>query len=695
MRTLQSYRGSRDSEPGSRSSPGFRGPAAGAGGLPLPVWPAAIALFTAALAGCAQGDDVGRGPAGLWRDPPLLEPAGEDPPADAATSTMAEPRVDHDAVVLHSGKVLVFGGATRILVEPEPLRLFEDTLLTSTALYDPATGTWAPAAPRAITGSVPASRVMVLQDGRVLVASGVSFELYNPALDVWTSTARMPTARAASTCGTAMLADGRVLVAGGRVLQGPSPSRGVAEIYDPATNTWSATTPMLTAMNAVRGAISLKDGRVLVSDGVSRSELFDPVSATWTLGPSLRFKDIVSLSDGKVLMILRHDGPDAFSSVYDPVTDTQTEMPPFALPAASGLVSPALTALRDGRALFTGGYTPETNSEACIGTSHPWDCPVYYKYSGAVWMFDPVAQRWTPAAPMRLPRAGHTATQLLDGAVLIAGGDVVDIVVIPGLVSTTNAELYVLSTSPLGAPCDDGASCDSGFCVDGVCCDAACDAGPCDACVVVAGASEDGRCAPLTGTACDDRDACTDGDICQAGACAAGAVDICGSGGEGGSAGAGGSSVGEGGSAGAGGSSVGEGGSAGAGGSSVGEGGSAGAGGSGGADGSAGAGGSSVGEGGSAGAGGSGTAGSAGEGGSSSDGAGSTSQSSGGDPEPSSGGDGDHAGGGGAGAGAPDGGGDTSMSCRVASPGQAPPRWLGALSLLGVLGLRRRRSGGR
>ncbi|WP_441289249.1 Kelch repeat-containing protein [Sorangium sp. KYC3313] len=657
MRTLPSYRGPRDSGPGSRSSLGIRGAAAGAGGLPLPVWPAAIALFTAALAGCAQGDDVGRGPAGLWRDPPLLEPAGEDPPADAVTSTMPEPRVDHDAVVLHSGKVLVLGGATRILVEPEPLRLFEDTLLTSTALYDPATETWAPAAPRAITGSVPTSPVMVLQDGRVLVASGVSFELYDPALDVWTSTARMPTARAASTCGTAMLADGRVLVAGGKVLQGPSPSRGVAEIYDPATDTWSATTPMLAAMDAVRGAISLKDGRVLVSDGLSRSELFDPVSATWTLGPTLRFKDIVSLSDGKVLMILRHDGPDAFSSVYDPVTDTQTVMPPFALPAASGIVSPALRALRDGRALFTGGYTPETSSEACIGTSHPWDCPVYYKFSGAVWMFDPVAQRWSPAAPMRLPRAGHTATQLLDGAVLIAGGDVVDIVVIPGLVSTTNAELYVLSTSPLGAPCDDGASCDSGFCVDGVCCDAACDAGPCDACVVVAGASEDGRCVSLTGTACDDGDACTDGDICQAGACAAGAVDICGSGGEGGSGGAGGSGVGEGGSAGAGGSGAGEGGSAGAGGR--------------------------------------GTGGSAGEGGSSSAGAGSTSQSSGGDPEPSSGGDGDHTGGGGAGAGATDGGGDTSMSCRVASPGQAPPRWLGALSLLGVLGLRRRRSGGR
>ncbi|WP_437722375.1 Kelch repeat-containing protein [Sorangium sp. So ce861] len=574
----------------------------------------------AALAGCTQGDVPGGGPAGSWLDPPLLEAAGEDPPADAATSTMPEPRVAHGAVVLHSGQVLVFGGVTRTTLEPYPDGSTLETALTSTALYDPATGTWAPAAPRAITGPAQGARAMVLQDGRVLVASGVSFELYDPALDVWTSTARMPTARAASTCGIAVLADGRVLVAGGRVLEGPSPSRGVAEIYDPATDGWSATTPMLTAMRSVHGAIPLRDGRVLVSDGISRSELFDPASATWTPGPALSFKDIVLLSDGRVLSIRRGSGADAGSSVYDPVTDTQTAAPPFAL--AAGTESPALTALRDGRALLMGGYTIDFDPEECTGTD-PWDCDSVRKFSDAAWMFDPVAQRWSPAAPMRLRRAGHTATQLLDGAVLIAGGDAGDAT--SGPVSMADAELYMPS-SPLGAPCDDGASCGSGFCVDGVCCDAACDAGPCDACAVVAGASQNGRCAPLTGPACDDGDACTDGDTCQAGACAAGTIDICGSGGEGGG---------------------------------VGEGGS---------------GGGSVDEGGSAGAGG-------------------TSQSSGGGSAPDAGSGADPAGGGGADAGAPDGGSPTSLGCGIARPGEAHPQWLGALALLGALGVRRRRSG--
>ncbi|AUX36251.1 MULTISPECIES: kelch repeat-containing protein [Sorangium] len=671
MRALQFQRCSADSEGGSGSSLGARSAARRAGALLLPVRPAAIALCAAALAGCTQGDGLGRGPAGSWLDPPLLETAGEDPPADAATSTMPEPRADHHAVGLHSGQVLVFGGVTRTTLEHYPDGSTSETALTSTALYDPATGTWAPAAPRAITGTARRARAMVLLDGRVLVASGVSFELYDPALDVWTSTARMPTPRAVSTCGTAVLADGRVLVAGGGVLEGPSPSRGVAEIYDPATDTWSATTPMLTAMRSVRGAIPLRDGRVLVSDGISRSELFDPASATWTPGPALRFKDIVLLSDGRVLSIRRGSGPGAGSSVYDPVTDTQTATPPFDLPAETE--SPALTALRDGRALFIGGYTIEFNGEECTGTD-PWDCDSVHKFSDAAWMFDPVAERWSPAAPMKLPRAGHTATQLLDGAVLIAGGDAGDPT--SGPVSMADAELYMPS-SPLGAPCDDGASCGSGFCVDGVCCDAACDAGPCDACAVAAGASQNGRCAPLTGPVCDDGDACTDGDTCQAGACAAGAIDICGSGGEGGSAG-------EGGSGGAGGS-AGEGGRGGAGGS-------AGEGGSGGAGGSAGEGGS--GAGGSAGEGGSGSAG-AGEGGSGSAGAGSTSQSSGGDSVAGAGSGGDHAGSGGADAGAPDGGSHTSMGCGVASPGEAHPQWLGALALLGALGVRRRRSGAR
>ncbi|MDI1447768.1 hypothetical protein [Polyangium sp. 6x1] len=92
-----------------------------------------------------------------------------------------------------------------------------------------------------------------------------------------------------------------------------------------------------------------------------------------------------------------------------------------------------------------------------------------------------------------------------------------------------SAYVFVLKNEA-GEACATAASCASGFCVDGVCCDSACDLGACDACSVAAGASADGACTLLTGTACDDGDACTVGDTCAEGVCTSGAPKDCGGG---------------------------------------------------------------------------------------------------------------------------------------------------------------------
>ncbi len=82
----------------------------------------------------------------------------------------------------------------------------------------------------------------LLPDGRVLVVGGwndsgalASAELYDPATGTWTATGGLAAARYDHTA--TLLPDGRVLVVGGY----GSGYLASAEVYDPATGTWTAT----------------------------------------------------------------------------------------------------------------------------------------------------------------------------------------------------------------------------------------------------------------------------------------------------------------------------------------------------------------------------------------------------------------------------------------------------------------------
>jgi hypothetical protein len=142
------------------------------------------------------------------------------------TGPLAEARRDHAATLLADGKVLVVGGSA---------------VSTAAELYDPATGRFSAtgAMVAAHGGGLTATR---LADGRVLVAGGSA-------------------ARRVATA--ALLRDGRVLVAGGDNLEPPAPLTCVntAEIYDPATGTFSASV----TMTAPRCALWWTDAPVLAS----------------------------------------------------------------------------------------------------------------------------------------------------------------------------------------------------------------------------------------------------------------------------------------------------------------------------------------------------------------------------------------------------------------------------------------------
>ncbi len=195
------------------------------------------------------------------------------------TGSLNTARADHTATLLPNGKVLVAGGYNG---GPE---------LSSAELYDPASGTWTH------TGSLNTARrehtATLLPNGKVLVAGGLnsgssltSAELYNPANGSWTPTTRsLNDARFAHTA--TLLPNGKVLVAGG--LNGfPGGSiLSSAELYDPATGTWTATGSLNTA-RVRHTAMLLPNGKVLVAGGpddsgdLTSAELYDPMSGSWT-----------------------------------------------------------------------------------------------------------------------------------------------------------------------------------------------------------------------------------------------------------------------------------------------------------------------------------------------------------------------------------------------------------------------------
>jgi N-acetylneuraminic acid mutarotase len=137
----------------------------------------------------------------------------------------------------------------------------------------------------------------LLPSGKVLVAGGTvrdpvnshdSAEVYDPATATWSSTGAMTTPRFLHKA--TLLPSGKVLVTGGfKDVLGTALAS--AEMYDPATGAWSP----VVRMKFGRGrhtAVLLSSGKVLVAGGVSNnndntsalnsSELFDPLSGTWS-----------------------------------------------------------------------------------------------------------------------------------------------------------------------------------------------------------------------------------------------------------------------------------------------------------------------------------------------------------------------------------------------------------------------------
>ncbi len=233
--------------------------------------------------------------------------------------------------------------------------------------------------------------------------------------------------------------DGRVMSVGGCALTGcptsfTSTSCGQVlantDLWDPTSGTWTSGSPMLTARTTFAG-VPLPSGDLIVAGGCTEtnctamndagfcesqpctqttnlSERYSFANGTWIAAGTLsspRFASMgVPIGTGDALVAGGCDVGACTASVerWSASANTWTEQAP--LPAARGYGT--ATVLSDGRVLVTGGCA----DPLCASVLN--DATIY----------DPVANTWAPAGTMSSARAGHSATLLPDGTVLVAGG---------------------------------------------------------------------------------------------------------------------------------------------------------------------------------------------------------------------------------------------------------------------------------
>ena len=339
--------------------------------------------------------------------------------ARAGSVTKANPlnaaRQNHTATLLPSGKVLVVGGFSG---------RGSSGAISTTELYDPATGKWTKTG--GMTNKRACQTTTLLPNGKVLAVGGIddrtnsltNAELYDPATGMWTATGALHTGRYFHTA--TLLPSGKVLVAGGGRSSG-SDVLSSAEVYNPATGTWTET-GALAAARQNHTATLLANGKVLVAGGMNSTkpyyltsvEVYDAANGTWSGTGGLTTKRALHtatlLPNGSVLFA----GGDSITSVelyagLDSITSAELYDPTTGTCKATG--GPTTK-----RTLHTATLLPSGKVLAAGGGDFS-----FHPLSSAE-LYDPTTGTWAAADWLTTKRASHTATPLPSGQVLLVGG---------------------------------------------------------------------------------------------------------------------------------------------------------------------------------------------------------------------------------------------------------------------------------
>ena len=306
---------------------------------------------------------------------------------------LATPRTGHTATALSDGRILITGGRDNA-----------GNLVAAAEIFDPETQT------SSASGTLHTARVdhsaTVLVDGRVLIAGGSNdsgplssaeiFDPVNPAAGFQVVASPMTSARTHHTA--TLLNNGNVLIAGGE-------TAGTAEIFDPATQSFTPTLWNLSVSRSGHTATLFTDDSVLLAGGNTASmEMYTPLDQKFTLDAAML--SVVrtghwafELSDTRLLLFQGDTGNSI--DEFNPTNDTITPKGSLDFHASSS------TLLANGKVLVLGTdvsglYDPDAVPPA----------PDFTAFDGTT----------VPHSGI-LPRSGQSAVTLSgDKKILITGG---------------------------------------------------------------------------------------------------------------------------------------------------------------------------------------------------------------------------------------------------------------------------------
>ena len=318
-------------------------------------------------------------------------------------------RSGHSATLLADGRVLFAGG---------------DGTGATAEIYSPAAGSFT--ASGNMNYPCDGQRAVLLRDGRVLLAGGensvsviASAQIYDPATGSFTQIADMSSPRWGHTA--TLLPNGKVLIAGGADTHD---SQASAELFDPATNSFVAIESM-TSARMHHTATLLPNGRVLLAGGwssyapiytLASAELFDPSTNSFaavagSMSSPRALHTATALPNGSVAILAGYE-----SHLISITSDD------ILFPNSGAFVS--MGGLQQDRYVHTATLLPDGRVLVVAGARRFYDedgDPNIIVLSSAE-LFDPATSTSTFTGSLATARAGHTATLLNDGRVLVTGG---------------------------------------------------------------------------------------------------------------------------------------------------------------------------------------------------------------------------------------------------------------------------------